>query len=138
MIYVLDASALLRLLLNQPGAARVEQILEGGYMRTDRVLISAVNWGEVVGKIDRERGRPTALGLRKTMEHYGLEIVASSSRSAEEAALLKRDSGIGYADAFCLQLAVERSAATLVTADFDFAPLKHQHAIEFLPNEPVE
>ncbi len=97
-----------------------------------------MNRGEVVGRIDRAQGRPAARALTGTMIHYGLEIVAVSGYRAEQAALIKRDWSIGYADAFCAQLAIENAPSTLVTADFDFSPLKHIASIEFLPIEPVD
>ena len=131
MTYILDASALLRLLLKQSGAERVREIMRNGFSQADRILISAVKWGEVLGRIDRAQGRPAARALTGTMVHYGLEIVAVSGYRAEHAALIKRDWAIGYADAFCVQLAIEDAPSTLVTADFDFSPLQHITSIEF-------
>ncbi len=44
--YVLDANALLDLLVNGPGAERVEHLLRSARPATP-LLVSAVNWGEV-------------------------------------------------------------------------------------------
>ena len=49
--YVLDASALLAFLQKTPGAYRVNEILKEALRKHAKVLMSAVNYGEVYGKI---------------------------------------------------------------------------------------
>ncbi len=130
---VLDASALLRLLLKQAGADRVLQLLQTARQPGARVLISSINWGEVVGRIDAVHGRFAAQTLMGTLVTYGLEIIPASAERAERAALLKRDWKMGYADAFCVELASSMSGSTLVSADFDFLAAEHFVNIEMLP-----
>ena len=55
--YVLDASALLRYLDREEGATRVAQILKGQFSGNNRVMISAVNWGEVAGILEKRHGQ---------------------------------------------------------------------------------
>ena len=45
--YVLDASAVLSLLMNASGANRVDQLLREALRLKSPLAISAVNWGEV-------------------------------------------------------------------------------------------
>lgn len=130
--YTLDASALLRFLLNQAGALRVQQILELGQSGQARVCISAVNWGEVVGRVDGEHGRAFSQALGGTLVHYRLEIVDVDAKRAQRTALLKKDYGLGYADAFCVELLMSHPESVLLTADYDFKKFAHLVPTEFL------
>jgi hypothetical protein len=46
-VYVLDANAVLALLLNTPGAARLEQVLREANRLNTPLLVSVVSWGEI-------------------------------------------------------------------------------------------
>ena len=74
---VLDASALLALLQDEPGAEIVEPALE-------TATISAVNWSEVAQK-SFERGVEIR-GLRNDLNALGLTIVPFATEDAESAA----------------------------------------------------
>ena len=71
--------------------------------------------------------------LRETFQHYGLEICDATAERAERAALLKNTLKIGYADAFCIELASSIKDHLLVTADFDFKLAGMLVTLEFLP-----
>jgi ribonuclease VapC len=77
--YVLDASALLALLNNEPGSARVMAILP------DAVILS-VNFSEVVAKLARD-GR-SASEIRFYLDALGLVVVDFDRALAYEAGLL--------------------------------------------------
>lgn len=108
--HVLDASALLVLLFEEPGADRVEALLPGAY-------VSAVNLSEVVAKL-RDRGHPVdqaatdLLDLDMRVEPFGPDdaIAAGLLRPATRAA------GLSLGDRACLALA-QRLGAVAVTAD---------------------
>ena len=136
MISVLDASAVLRFLLGEAGDQRVEEILEGSQRGASRAVISAINCGEVVGKIYQSQGRLVAEALATTLQFYGLEIVPVTADRAARAAVLKVDLKLGYADAICVELAASLPNSTIITADYDFVAATALVAIEFLPNKP--
>lgn len=136
MISVLDASAVLRFLLGEAGDQRVEEILEGSQRGASRAVISAINCGEVVGKIYQSQGRLAAEALATTLQFYGLEIVPVTADRAARAAVLKVDLKLGYADAICVELAASLPNSTIITADYDFVAATALVAIEFLPNRP--
>ena len=136
-MFVLDASALLRFLLRQAGGERVLEILRLGQEQKARLLISAVNWGEVVARIDKAEGRASAEALAATLIYYGLEIISANRSRAERAALLRRDWDIGYADAFCVELALYDSQTSVITADFGFRKTESLVKTEFLPEDPT-
>src|SRR5579885_672876 len=96
---VLDASALLALLQNEPGGDAVEPLLK-------TAAISSVNWSEVVQKaLD---WKTEIAGLQYGLEALGLEILPFTASLAEATALLRpatRHAGLSLADRACLALA---------------------------------
>jgi len=134
---VLDASALLRFLLAETGDLRVKAILRLGQTGVSRVVISAVNWAEVINKIAKRHGSTAAEDLKERVLHLGVEIVAASAERAMRAGLLVAQYKIGYADAFCAELSRDSPDHVIVTADFDFKLVEHIVTIEFLPTKPV-
>jgi len=108
--YVLDSSAVLAVLLNEPGADKVMAALP------DAVL-SAVNFAEVISKLC-ERGMPAG-DARMAVEALGLEVVSFDAGQAVLAGDLRpatRALGLSLGDRACLALALSRQA-TAVTAD---------------------
>lgn len=110
-VAVLDASALLTLLNNEPGTEIVAQALRQG------VAMSAVNFSEVVGKL-RESG--IALDeVIEILEPLNIQIVAFTVAHATRAGDLRletKPSGLSLGDRACLALAEEMGALAL-TAD---------------------
>ena len=106
---VLDASALLALLQQEPGAETVETLLE-------EAVISSVNWSEVVHK-SLDRGVELD-NLREDLEALGLNIAPFDVEDAEVAAALRRGTaelGLSLADRACLALASRLSIPALTT-----------------------
>ena len=129
---VLDASALLRFVDNETGSERVAEYLQKALGAELAVLISCVNWGEVVYSVLKAHGEKASSFLSE-LKALPIEIVPSSIERAEDAARFKHVHGIPYPDAFAGSLAMEMRAR-LVTADYDFhgiSPTGMQ--IELLP-----
>lgn len=106
----IDASAILAMLLAEPGGDQVEARLDGG-------LISTVNWSEVVQKA-RDLGSST-VGLADELIGGGLRIVPFELADAELAGALwhrTRHLGLSLADRACLATASRRTESVL-TAD---------------------
>lgn len=96
---VLDASALIALLWEEPGADAVEALLGSA-------VISAVNWAEVLQRY-RAHGVASA-GKRERVEALGIAIEDFSSADADVAADLwepTRSAGLSLGDRACLALA---------------------------------
>ncbi len=107
---VLDASALLALVLAESGESVVRARGENG-------LISAVNYSETLAKL-AERGFDDVLGQRM-LDLLDLEIVPFDQEQALAAARWRaktRALGLSFADRACLALAKTRSVSVL-TAD---------------------
>lgn len=107
---VLDSSAVLALLLGEPGAERVKSALPGAFLST-------VNFAEVVTKLC-ERGMPQDQA-RIAIEAIGVEVVDFEIDQAcltGELRTLTRSAGLSLGDRACLALARQRNLPAM-TAD---------------------
>jgi predicted nucleic acid-binding protein len=131
--YVLDANALVGLFEDRKGAApRVERLLEQA-LREDRpLLISAVNWSEVLYVTWRRHGEDAARETEARMREMPVTVIAADRDRASRAAALKQKHNLGYADAFAAELALERGA-WLVTADPEFSRMGKTLSLYPLP-----
>lgn len=106
-VYVLDASAVLCLLNQEPGADRVKAVL-------NRSWLSAVNFIEVVSKLvddglDDEE-------IRSDLASLNIRIVDLDQTQAEQAGLMRaatRDRGLSLGDRACLALAAQSKSIAL-------------------------
>jgi PIN domain nuclease of toxin-antitoxin system len=106
---VLDSSAVLALLFEEPGASRVAVTLPGA-------LISAVNLAEVMSKL-RERGMPADLA-RSSVEETGVQIVdfdADQAWLAGDLRPMTRPARLSLGDRACLALGCLRKLTALTT-----------------------
>ena len=107
---VIDASALLALLNDEPGADVVAEALPEG-------VISAVNLSEVVAKLC-DAGMPEK-AVHQTLQPLGIEIVPFDEEQAYQAGLLRTSTqgfGISLGDRACLSLA-KKLGINALTAD---------------------
>lgn len=108
---VLDASAVLALVHDEPGADLVEGELPGS-------ALSAVNLAEVVGKLV-DAGVPSR-SLRSLLKAAGVQIEPLSEPDAELAGALRGVDGgrrLSLGDRCCLALALREPSAVVLTAD---------------------
>ena len=131
--YVLDASAMIAFLLEAPGAYRVDELLKESRLRRAKVLMSAVNFGEVYGKFLAERGAPEAFMALQAVSPLPIELMDVTPRRACAAAEVKTKHKLYYADSFAASLAIEHKA-TLVTSDSDFRRLGRSFPVVWVKN----
>lgn len=106
---VLDASALLAYLQDEPGADDVEQAMQ------DDACCGAANWSEVARKVRSVEGDWQL--ARSLLLSHGLRVVEVTLEDAERAAASWRHgSGLSLADRLCLALG-DRLDAAVWTAD---------------------
>ncbi len=131
--YVLDSSAILRYLDDEPGAERVSEIIKSHLAGRCAAIISSLHWGEVAGITYKIHGRQAVDLVLSRLYAFGLKIVSADADRAVRASLIKVRRGIPYVDAFGVEMAASSEDHVLVTADFDFKPASRDVKIEFLP-----
>ncbi len=123
--YVLDASAVLALLNQEPGMDRVEAVLADS-------CLSAVNYCEVLGKLtDAGMSEQDA---RESVELLNVEVVSFGVDLARLAAALRSTTkklGLSLGDRSCLALALSRRN-TAMTAERVWPKLKIDVKIELI------
>jgi predicted nucleic acid-binding protein len=129
--YVLDASALFAFLRKTPGAPKVNELLKEALRERVRLLMSAVNYGEVYGRILRDYGPETARTAVQAVSALPIEVVEVTVRGAFTAADVKAKYKLYYVDSFAAALGSEHKA-TLVTSDSDFRKLGHGFPVVWL------
>jgi len=115
--YVLDASAVLALLNQEPGKDRVEPLLADS-------VINAVNYCEVLGKLI-DAGVPED-AARESVDLLGVEVIGFDADLAQLAATLRlttKKLGLSLGDRSCLALGLVRRN-TVVTAEKTWVKLK--------------
>lgn len=108
MSAVLDASALLAYLQQEPGSETVKAVIEGAAMST-------VNWSEVVRKTAGPEGETAE--IRRSLQFLGLTFAPFSIAQAEIAGRLReKTGGLSLGDRACLALGID-TGGTVYTAD---------------------
>jgi len=119
---VLDASALLALLGDEPGASEVAGALPSA-------VVSAVNLSEVVAKLaDTGMSKST---ITEALDELGLEVAPFDAEQAQAAGFLRpatHAAGLGLGDRACLALA-ERVGVPALTADRRWTELRLSAAV---------
>jgi ribonuclease VapC len=122
---VIDASALLALLNEEPGAEVVTEALPQGVM-------AAVNLSEVIAKLCGA-GMPEK-AIHQALQPLGIEIVPFDEEQAYQAGLLRistQDLGVSLGDRACLGLA-KKLGIDALTADKAWAELSIGIAIKVI------
>lgn len=124
-IYLLDASALLALMLGERGADVVHGVLPGA-------RVSTVNIAEVVSKL-QEYGVPEDI-IRRSLTELDLTVVPFELDQAHRAGLLRaitKRKGLSLGDRSCLA-AAHHVGAIAVTGDTDWLEIADEAGVEVL------
>jgi ribonuclease VapC len=126
--YVMDSYALIAFFEDEPGADRVAGILKEIISSRTRGYLSIINWGEIYYSICREQGAETAENVLSQIAQYPLQLVEADKALTYEAAKLKAEHRIAYADCFAAALA-QKLSASVVTGDPEFKKFQDKIAI---------
>lgn len=124
--WVLDASALLALLNEEPGSGYVAEAIEQG------AVMGTVNLSEVVSKL-AELGIPSEM-VHEILGNLGISIVDFDQSLAYQAGLLRlrtKKASLSFGDRACLSLA-ENLQTPCLTADKAWADLELSIEIELI------
>lgn len=122
---VVDSYAVLALFFEEPGAERVAQLLHEAAVADRPALITAMNWAEVLYKVERRQGLAGVEQAKRFERTMPLDVVAADRELAELAARYKANHKMSLADAFAAALAKQKKAE-LVTGDPEFKSVEHE------------
>lgn len=130
---VLDSWALIAFLEDEPAAERVEELLKHAAVGKHKLLLSAVNWGEIYYNTMREVSKEAAERTAREIAALPIDImgVGADLALARQAAIYKATHKMAYADCFAAALA-RLSDAELVTGDPEFKSLEKEIRIAWL------
>lgn len=130
-VYLLDSFAVLAYLNDEPGGVRVQEVLALAKGHKCRLVMSMINLGEVLYLTERNRGLSAAQTVQALVESLPLELLEVSRDLILDAAHVKAQHPISYADAFAIALAIRESAIVL-TGDPEFQTVGDIVNVEWL------
>ena len=132
--YMLDSFAMLAFVNDEGGMARVKELLQLARDRKCRMLMCLVNLGEVLYIVERERGMPAAQSVLALVESLPIELLEASRDLVLDAAHIKAQHALSYADTFVVAAAI-REKASVITGDPEFESVEDLVEIEWLKKE---
>lgn len=131
---VLDASALLAMFYGEPGVDEMRALFHRATTADQPLLMTAVNWAEILYRIERRQGTAGLSAARRLAASGPLSVVPADKDLAELAAGYKAAGLLALADGFAAALAKLRKAE-LVTADYFFKAVEKEIEITWLKNK---
>lgn len=122
-VFVLDTSALLALRGDEPGADRVETVIEQAKKNQVLLLASFMTRMEVLYRVWREEGLEAAREALRLIDSFPVEWVSCQPEILETAARLKALGKLSVADSWIGATAMVRGA-TLIHKDPEFRNFK--------------
>lgn len=119
MVKVLDACALMIYLEKEPGYEKIKELFVEAAESGKNLLMSAINWGEVLYILVRKYGIAEAEEIQHIIETFPIEFVSADLSLTKQAALYKAKGNISYADCFAAALA-KLYKGEVVTGDKEF------------------
>jgi len=117
--YLFDAFPFLCWLQEEPGWKTVDQLLSEAGERKIHISVHMINLGEVFYRVCRLAGLRKAEEILANIRLLPISLISVSDSSVMEAAKIKGQYPISYADAFAVSTAIELGAV-LVTADPEY------------------
>lgn len=120
---VFDSYAILALFRGEKGKDEISELLTEISAGEKEGFISVLNIGEVYYISHRKDGKAKAEEALHALLHFPLEIAEADLQITLEAARLKAQYSLSYADAFAAALTIKKKA-TLITGDKEFKHLE--------------
>ena len=130
-IFILDSYALMAYLGDEPGRARLEELLSAAKDGHCTLLLCMIKFGEILNITERRRGLVMAQSVQALIEDLPIEILDVSRNLILDAAHIKAQHTLSYADAFVVA-AAQRKGGTILTGDPEFQTVEELVAVEWL------
>ena len=121
---VIDSFVLVCLFHKEAGWKKVKQVLYDLSTSKRKALLSIINWGEFYYITKRRVGKSKAEEALALLEQLPVKVISVDDKLVKEAAEIKADYPLSYADAFCVAIA-QRFKATIITNDPEFKLVQH-------------
>ena len=128
---VLDSYALISYLDKEPGYDEVAILFKESVEKDREVFVCVVNWGEVIYHALRTGGENTAKLAEDAMGVLPHQIVEANKDLTLQAAHLKANHKMSYADCFAAALAMKKKCE-LVTGDKEFKQVEKEIKIHWI------
>lgn len=122
--HLLDSFALLAFLNRENGFANVRELLHQARASNIPLLMNETNVGEVYYIIAKGRSLNKAEEFLRRLETLPIRCLGNTFQQVLEAAQIKAQFPLSYADAFVVATA-QRSQAVVVTGDPEFQTVSH-------------
>jgi ribonuclease VapC len=129
--YVLDSFALLAYLQDEPGASRIEKLMDQAGKEKCRLLVCIINLGEILYITERQGGLVKAQDALALIQQLPIEILPADEQTVFDAAHIKANHTLSYADSFVVAIGIQENA-TVITADPEFHLVEHIVEMEWL------
>lgn len=128
---VLDSFALVSLFHKEPGWRKVRDTLHALLAQGEKAQLCLINWGEFYYVVKRRVGQEKAEEALVLVQQLPIALVSVDDRLVKEAATLKSEYPISYADAFCIATAL-RSSGQILTNDPEYRAVEHLAKVMWL------
>ena len=122
--FIFDSYALLAFFQNESGAETVLEFIKKSKENSVEPLICVINLGEVLYLTKRRFGNAKKIEILGRIHQLSFNIIPATNELVFEAAEIKADYPISYADSFAVACAMDQSAE-IITGDPDFKKVEH-------------
>jgi ribonuclease VapC len=129
--FLLDSFALLAYLDDETGKTRVQDLLALAASGKCRLMMSLINLGEVLYIVERERGLTAVQSVLALVESLPIEMLEASRELVLDAAHVKANHVLSYADSFTVATAIQEKAIIL-TGDPEFKSVEELVSVEWI------
>ncbi|MEN6321044.1 MAG: type II toxin-antitoxin system VapC family toxin [Syntrophaceae bacterium] len=129
--YLFDSHAMLAFFQGEPGSDIVERLLRQSFQNPSDRLICIINLGEIIYLTKRRFGDEKKIEVLSRIYQLGFTVLSIPDTLVMQAAELKAQHNLSYADCFALACSINHSAV-LVTGDPEFKTVEHLVAIEWI------
>ena len=129
--YLFDSHALLAFFQGEPGSEVVDRILRQSPPQSRDLFICVMNLGEIIYLTRRRFGDEKKIEALSRIYQLGFTVLSIPDSLVFQAAELKAQYALSYADCFALACCINQ-AAVLVTGDPEFKTVAHLVNIEWI------
>jgi len=115
----------------EPGYEKIIHLFEKAAESSEPLLMSVVNWAEIYYQVARRYGEPQAQEIERLIRSLPIAVIDADKELTREAARLKTNKKLAYADCFAAALA-KMKKAELYTGDPEFKAVEKDVKIAWL------